>query len=826
MKLKKINKQLFLQSFQFCLYYTHLTLKRIQNFFLHVFFIHKSRYMLSSFIVILSGFTIALGILLGVFSFKIKNLSDIEPLNNYALYEIPSVLYDVNGKPFKKFTTNQRIITPYKDIPKTVINTLILAEDRNFWNHRGVNPLGIVRAMIINIIAGHVKQGGSTLTQQLAKLIFTDRKRNITRKVKELFYAFQIEKKFTKEEILEKYLNKVYYANGIYSIASATQFYFNIPLKQVNYAQAALLISIPPSPTYYNPLTHPINVQKRQKVLMNILVDQGKISKKEAEYEMSQVWKTIQHNLLNGNYYNKRHYFKDLAPYFSEYIRRILYKKFGSSIYKEGYKIYTTLDLDLQQQAQKSIHTHLKEAQDNLKKANQWYYKYIQNNTSINNLGNTYLSEFLALSMGASHLQFHLGSLKREVHKDLFKGDIYGLNLVLKTFGMQVPAFLVNKSIVNNTNNQLLSSPLQSALVATEVKTGRILSMIGGNYFSSSNQLNRAYQARRQPGSTFKPFLYLAAINSGRFTAATTFEDRPIGFSLPNGKIWLPGNSASRYNGSLTLRNALKKSVNIISISLLNAFTIPQAISFISQFLSVDPKRFQPNSSLALGTNELTPLELNKGYAILANGGQDVIPHAIIQVRNRYNQIVYAPEQKILSTPKKHLDDPRYNYIIIDIMKDVIQTGTGAVTARNLNFQPKNLTGKTGTTSNMTDAWFSGFSPDVATTVWIGFDRRTTLGLNAFGGVLAEPIWIEYMKQVYKKYPYSVFKRPYGLVKKTIHRENGLLMPDNCLDSPLATTELFTQETVPEKYSPYCFSKIEYNIEKNKSNLDNINIFN
>lgn len=804
--------------------FSRLLVQKIKTFFHRLFAKLREKYMLSAFIGILSIMVLLIGLLMGFLTYKMKDLSNIEELNDYDLYEVPSILYDVNGTPFKEFSLYKRKITSFKKIPKTVINTLILAEDRSFYTHSGVNFFGIFRAMLINLLAGHIQQGGSTLTQQLSKLLFTDRQRNFTRKFKELFYAFQIEKKLTKEEILEKYLNKVYYANGVYGIGYAAEYYFDKNVSQLNYAESALLISIPPSPTYYNPLTHPMNIKARQQIVMNMLIQDKKISAEEAERQTSNMWEMIQTKLVNGDYYKNRQKSLDLAPYFSEYIRRQLYSEYGNKLYTNGYRIFTTLNLDLQQVAEKSIMSHLEIASKSFNDTSLYHYKAIRSQVVAENPAYPTITEFVSLASGLP-LKFSLGNLEADIFKKITDQDIYGLQMALHTFGMNGISEMVHTIIQNKNDSGLETNELEAAFVSTEASTGRIVAMIGGSGFKTNNQINRVYQTQRQPGSTFKPFLYLAALNSGRFTPASTFEDKPIAFQLPEGDVWVPGNASKHYNGEITLRNALRKSLNIISIKLIQALGIPQAINFIAPFLELNKNRFRIDSSLALGTSELTPLEVNKGYAQIANGGKSVIPHAIIEIRDRYNQIIDTPEQKILKNVQKQLDDPRYNYTLISILQDVMRRGSGAPLAKAMNFQPNNIAGKTGTTSNMTDAWFSGFSPDITATVWIGFDQRTSLGTNAFGGVLAEPIWIEYMKEAIKHYPYREFEMPAGLIKVAIHQENGKLMPEQCLSSPLRFDEIFTKETLPTEYTTYCGKKSQEDLEKNAEQLDQTNIF-
>lgn len=767
--------------------------------------IKNVRYFEKRLFLYLFIFSLCLGIFSGYAYYKMTNLDDIKILSDYSLYEVPTAIYDVNGEKITEFYHHKRTIISYNGISKPMINTLLQAEDKTFFEHKGIDFLGIFRALIKNVFSGRVKQGGSTITQQLAKLMFTDRERSISRKFKELWLSFQIEKRYTKKEILEKYFNKVYYGNNLYGLYSAARFYFGKKPVELNYAESAFLVAIPPAPSYLNPLRYPLRTKARQEWILHKVVLSGLISKKEAAEQVKNLWFDFQRRLVSGELYKSRYKHIDKAPYFSEYIRRILVRRYSEEIYTGGYRVYTTLDLKKQSLAKKLLKEQLDKQKEIYKKQAKTLYDKVRREFSSGNPGQPRLVEFLGYAFQQGSMYFYRGELSNKAYNALMKEDVLALIPAFASFGADGLSAMFSKKVTKKEEFELDYVP-EGALVSLEAKTGRILAMVGGSGYTPFNQLNRATQARRQPGSAFKPFVYLTALHSRKFTAASVINDRPLAYQVRDG-IWIPGNASRNYKGRIRLREALKSSVNIVSVRLIDGLTAAPVIYMASKILGLNPERFREDFSLALGTSEVTPLELAKGYAVLANLGREVFPYAIVRVEDKFGRVIWSPEKEILKKERKQLVAPEYVYVLIDMMKDVITRGTASKARSMTNFNYKNAAGKTGTSSNLRDAWFSGFTPNVVTTVWVGFDKGITLGSGQYGGDVAAPVWMKFMKEVLKDYPRSSFPFPGGITQLAIHPSSGLLMPKKCFDElgkDNIIREYFVVGTEPKEYAKSC----------------------
>lgn len=759
------------------------------------------------------------GIFIGYMNYRLTSTEDVSNLDDYSLYEIPTVLYDIKGRKITEFYLLKRRLIKYNDIPKPLIDTLLIAEDKNFLEHFGIDFFGIMRAFAKNIFAGGVKQGGSTVTQQLAKLSFTKRERNIIRKIRELWLSLQIEKRYTKKEILEMYFNKVYYGNNCYGIETAARFYLGKSTKDLNYADSAFLVSIPPAPYYFNPLSYPLRVRERQVFILSKLVSEGIISKDRMEDEIQEFWNRFSDRLANNLFY-KDDESKDLAPYFSEYVRRILIEKFQDKIYTGGYRVYTTIDLDAQLLAQKEVKKKLIEQEKIYRDNILSIYSNI-NVFSIDNPSHFYILDAIGYSFGIEGIGFYKSYLKKNILNYL-KTEKDALFALFSSFNMTDASLVFKESY--ESEDDILSYKPEGALVSIEVKTGRIISMVGGKEFTPFNQINRAYQSRRQPGSAFKPFVYLAALLTNNFSPASTIKDVPIAYKTETGEIWAPSNFGQYYHGRITLRNALRKSVNIVSVRLIDSITVAPVIELASKVIGIPRERFREDFSLGLGTSEVTPLELAKGYGVFANMGKDIFPHPIIRVQNKFGKTIIDFESEIFSKEPEQLVEPQYVYVLIDMMKDVITRGTASGAATREGFSYPYAAGKTGTSSNLKDAWFAGFTPDVVTVVWVGFDKGITLGPRQFGGVVAAPIWMRFMKEVIKSYPVTPFPYPENLIRLPIDPESGLRIPTRCISETSTDIEgqvvdnkyfyeIFVPGTEPKGELPSCEPKDEVDEE-------------
>ena len=596
---------------------------------------------------------------------------------NKFLDAINSKVYDINGKIITEFYQENRNPVPLSKIPSNLINATIAIEDSDFYKHKGISLRGIVRAqwenfknIILQLKKDAKPHGGSTITQQLAINIFLTREISLNRKLKDILLALQIERSFTKDEILEMYLNEIYFGHGAYGVQSAAKMYFNKNVQDLNLAECALIAGIPRGPSYYSPILNQEVSLKRRNIILNRMFKLDYISKEDME--------KAKQSPLELDYNNKRDNFT--APYFSTFILSQLLEEYGANIvYKGGLKIYTTLDLEMQIFAEKALQ----------------------------------------------------------------------------------------------------ESGHEGAIIAIEPQTGHIKAMVGGKDFGES-KFNRATQAYRQPGSAFKPFIYLTALDNG-FTPSNIIEDSPITFE--NG--WSPENYEKEFSGPVTLREAFEHSINVVGVKLLEQVGIKKVINY-SRKAGIKSE-LRADLSLALGTSEITPLEIASAYATIANLGLKVDPLSVIQIEDYSGKIV-----KDNIPQKKKVFKEETCYVLINMMEEVIKRGTGwnAKIGRP-------VAGKTGTTDDFVDAWFIGFTPDLVTAVYIGNDDRKPLGNKMTGGVVAAPIWAKFMKNALKNNEKKDFLQPDKITKISVCKESGLLPTDSC---PEILTVAFIKGTEPTSY--------------------------
>jgi len=587
---------------------------------------------------------------------------------------IPTRIYDRNYNLIGEFTPSKRKIIQLEDVPETLIRSLILIEDKNFYKHCGINIKGIIRAAIKNIISFKIVEGGSSITQQLAKILFTSRKKTLYRKFLELYGALSIEKRFTKNDILLMYINTVYFGHGTYGIKSAAELYFNKNVKSLNIFEISLLISIIPSPNYYSPYNNPEISKKKHFIILSRLAKFGLISRKNLKKRFKNFWRKYQNRmkLPNVSFWKMR---INRAPYVIEYIRQELLKHFTpAEILQGGLKVYTTVDIEIQ----------------NL----------------LRDTAKKYLKEFINTKTNASY------------YKDL-----------------------------------------QCAILVMEPKSGDVLGFIGGRNFTFDNQLNRAFNIRRQVGSTIKPLIYTTAIDTKIVTSVTFFTDRIIVYN-DKGKRWAPKNYDNIYRGRVLLKDGLIQSINTVSVQLLKLITPEYFVSHTMQRifsdLDISPK-FLPVLSLALGTVEMSPYEVAISYSVIANGGKKVYPLIIRKICNKFGKYIFDYENNRISITNKWKEEGECQifsrgatFVISYILKNVFKEGgTGFYAAKKVGLKVQ-IAGKTGTTTEFKDAWCTGFTPDFVITSWVGFDNfQKSLGYGATGGIVAGPIIVDLFNKIY-----------------------------------------------------------------------------
>ena len=758
------------------------------------------------------------GVLL--FLYYSNHLPDFKPLKERNLNAY-SIVYSEEDEVVGKFLMENRIPVPYQRIPKPLVQAFIAAEDADFFQHKGIDYKGIARAMFKNLMAGRIVQGGSTITQQVTKTFFLTPKRSLLRKLKEVAYAFGLERNLTKEEILNLYLNNIYLGNGAYGVEAASESYFNKRTEQLNLAEMTMMAGLVKAPSRYSPINNLKRAKDRQSYVLGRMAELEFISQEQKERALRTPLK-IQSR--ESAYFSK-------APYFTEFIRHQVERKYGKEkLYQEGLRIYTTLDFSLQRVAQKSVERGLRELDKRqgfrgpIHTLSQKEVKAIpiKKRGPLNPLAQNEIFEGVILSKDDSK-KFY--TLWVEDRKGIlpFSEMVWALNI------KPTPSFKLQKikdpsdllKIGDVVHVKVKESPkkdqpllltleqeplVQGALVCIDPQTGYVKAMVGGRDFSES-QFNRATHSRRQPGSAFKPFIYAAALEKG-YTPSTILMDSPVEYSdHDGGTYWAPKNYDKNFMGPITFRNALAHSRNVVTVKILEDIGVGYALKFIKK-LGIDSS-IKRDLSIALGTSGVSMLEFTGAFSVFANEGERMKPIFIKKIVTMKGEVLeenypYAElgekeeEDEEEETPeppspiqKERVISPQNAYIMTHLLQGVVQHGTG----QRAKVLGRPIAGKTGTSSDYADAWFIGYTPTLLTTVWVGFDDKTSLGKNETGARAALPIWISFMDQALRNIPIETFKVPSGITLIKVNIETGL--PING-DSQEAIIEAFTEGSVPE----------------------------
>jgi penicillin-binding protein 1A len=669
-------------------------------------------------ILILAGIIVVLAVMAVVVIKKYqeykKDLPSLAQLHNIEP-SLATKVYSADGKLIKEFFTEKRTLVPFSRMPQHLIDALLATEDRRFFKHWGVNLLSMCRAVVVSFWSGERIKATSTITQQLARTLFLTQERTISRKIKEVLTSIKIERNYSKEEILEMYLNQCYFGKGAYGIQAAAQLYFSKNVDDLSLPECAILIGIPKNPSRYSPIDHPDLALARRNIVLEAMKNFKKISKAEAdslerlplELDPSSIW-------------------AGQAPYFTEMTRQYLENKYGDDIlYRGGLSVYTTLNLDLQRAAEEA-------------------------------------------------LRAQVDTLQRRMERTHSRRDPkYTLVVIDSTDGEPI--------------KKRVYKEIQGALVALDNKTGDILALVGGKDFDQS-EFNRAVQGLRQPGSGFKPFIFTAAIENG-YRPTDMMVDAPFSLMGEDGKEWSPENFDKIFRGPVTLRLALAKSINVIAAKLIQKVTPAQTI-FYASHLGIKTPLF-PYPSLALGTCEVTLLDMVSALSVFPNQGIRVEPKYILKITDRYGNIL----EENNTSKKEEVLSAQTAYIMTTMLESVINEGTGVGARAKGFYRPAG--GKTGTTDNCTDNWFTGFTPQITAGVWVGYDDKTEIGEKATGALNALPVWTDFMMKAHDTLKVEDFEVPPGIVFKTVCLESGLLATDKC---PRIITDVFTEETVPKEY--------------------------
>ncbi len=672
----------------------------------------------------------AVGAAVGLLLVYSTDLPQVEQLERYRPSSVTE-LYDGQGRVIGTFALQRRVIATYDDYPEVLRNALISIEDKDFYRHSGIDIWRIAGAAYRDIEFGGKVQGASTLTMQLARNLFLSPDRSFYRKVQEALLAIQIERRFTKPQIFTLYANQIFLGHGAYGFEAASEYYFSKPAKQLKLEEAALLAGLPKAPQYYSPITHPERAVKRRNLVLNAMLEDGKITAAQAADAKS---KPIPLNLQKDP--------NSLAPHYVEEIRRYLEAKYGSDqVHEGGLRVYTSLDMDLQKSARQALLDGLAAYE----RRHGWHGKLVNviaqgqkldayedpdwdEEPEVNGYTHALVTQ---VSPGAAEVRF--GQHKAT----LSQADVAWTKLKLKPPGiLHVGDIVYIKVLALDAGGKSRisleqDSGAEGALVAIDNATGEIKAMVGGRDFNLS-KFNRATQALRQVGSSFKPYVYTAVIDQGG-SPDDTILDAPVTFQTASGP-YSPHNYDGKFEGTITLRRALAQSRNIPALKLADHIGIKTVIDYTHRFgITANIPAYLP---VALGSAEITPLEQTSAFSVFPNDGVRVAPRYITKVTDYEGRILEEDFSDI-----KDAISSRIARIMTSMLREVVLHGTAAAAAK----MPYPLAGKTGTTNDFTDAWFVGFSPTLTCSVWIGYDEKKSLGEKETGARAALPIWMQFM---------------------------------------------------------------------------------
>lgn len=753
-----------------------------------------------------------------IFSFLIADIVAQPDIKAIELYQptIPTKIYDIKGEVISEFFTEQRALVNYKDLPPHLIEAIISMEDNNFMKHAGIDIIGIFRGTIGNMLLGRRPRGASTLTQQVARgIVLKSRERTITRKLREIWVTFQIEKRLTKEEIVTLYFNQIFFGHSVYGVQAASRFYFNKDVQDLNLPECAMLATLPPSPNTYSPINNPNISMQRHKVVLKRMNDMKFITQAEGDIAYKEFWESYTGKIgrRGTTAYSAS---MDRAPYVTEYVRRILVERYDEKTLKEeGLKIYTTIDIEKQEAAQKLLTEALRNY--NIKyEGGSLDISSVYDRTLLNKL--EMLSLIVALPEDLAYNKFNIA-----VRDALNKNVSSPLALLSDMFGMENVNDVIME--VMKADEAELSRQIEGALVSINPKNGYIVSMVGGSGFTPRNQLNRVTQARRQAGSAFKPFVYAASMDITNYSPSTIVSDAPIGFVFEDGNSWIPKNYSANFKGDVSLRYALAVSLNIATINVLNYVGVTNAIKYMEPIFKADndekksKRMFNADLTLSLGTGLFTPLELTTGFATIANEGKEVEPILIRYVTDRHDVMIDNFEEDLKKEIEerggaKQVMSQEVAYLISDILSGVLRGGTATSAMYEAKFTRMGA-GKTGTSNDWKDAWFVGYTPELATGIWIGFDSfKYSLGNNQVGGRIAAPIWGKYMVEALKTIKPTWYKKPNNIVNVNICAISGKLPSASCYS---IKSELFIRDKIPNEICNVCANYLQ-----DSSELDSI----
>ena len=736
-----------------------------------------------------------------------QNIKNSEYISTFDT-ALPTKLLDINGELITEFASDEkREIISLNQLPQHMLDALLTREDRIFYSHHGFSFKAVMRA-VVGKLTGRSLGGGSTLTQQIAGTIYCDRtEMSIMRKIKELWWAVQMERRLSKNEILELYLNKIYFGGGTYGVNAASKYYFGHSAEQITPAEAAILVIQLSNPAFYNPFDHPNRAMDRQKDVLDSMVKAGYISKAYAEESFNEFWGDFDYTRTSSSAYLIR---DDKAPWFSEYVRRELGNMiYGSqNIYTSGFTVNTTLNLKHQNHAQRIMEKYIRIANT----------RYQQEHTSRSGIAfTTYVPMTELLS-----LVFNIPSLKvSEQRTESLANSVYmnQVNPILDVMTMMTGVDSLKVSIINRVNAETKKenekTTIEGTMISLENDTGYITALVGGSKYDQENQFIRAVQARVQPGSTFKPLYYTEAIDSRKFTPVTPISDTPVVFHTADGKPYIPLNFKGEWEGDVEVWYALCRSMNVPSLKVLDGIGFYAAINRAVSLLGISkeelPSRaFVPGYPLGLGVCSVRPIEMARAFSIIASGGKEITPMAIRTVEDKNGNVIMNPEREIREAQLAkgegiQVISPQTAFVMTKMLENTVN-GPGTLSAQSWKFDYKtdngqkytiHAGGKTGTTQNWADAWTVGFTPYNTSAFWFGFDKPgQSLGLKITGATLAGFAWGDYMREIHRGLPAKDFNKPAeGVIQVTVCSVSGKIATPEC--GKHVTTQWILEGTQP-----------------------------
>ncbi len=711
------------------------------------------------------------------------NLPSIEALNDYQP-KIPLRVYTADGVLIGEFGEERRSVVRIDSVPALLKNAIIAAEDERFYQHAGVDYVGVLRAAYSNILTGGKLQGASTITMQVARNFFLSSEKTATRKLYEALLAFRIEGSLSKDQILEIYINQIYLGQRSYGFASAAQIYFGKTLQQLSPAEAAMLAGLPKAPSSFNPVVNPKRAKQRQLYVLRRMHELGYLD--DARFtEAQKAPLTVKHELNDYAVH---------AEYVAEMVRQVLFERYPQDVYSRGFRVYTTIVKADQEAAYQSLRKGL------LDYDRRHGYRGPEGYVALKDGDDEAYEE--ALSDYQDSDDIYAGLVLDATAKQVKVYRRGGETLNVSGEGLKFAARALDDKAAPNKRIrrgaivriakmdkgvwEILQLPMaESAFVSLNPQDGSIRSLVGGFDFYR-NQYNHVTQAWRQPGSGFKPFIYSAALEKG-FTPATVVNDAPVVVDpfLTGGQVWEPKNYDGKYEGPMRLRTGLAKSKNMVSIRVLQSIGTQYAQDYVTRF-GFEAERHPPYLTMALGAGSVTLWQMARGYGVFANGGFKIEPYIVSKIVDDRGNVLAQAQPQLAGDESLRVIDARNAFLMDSMMREVVRSGTAA---RAMSLGRQDLAGKTGTTNDYVDAWFNGYQPSLVGIAWVGFDQPRRLGSSETGGVTSLPIWMGYMAKALKSVPDMPMPIPEGIVSMKVN-ESGF-------QSLEGRTEYFMRESLP-----------------------------